>query len=770
VAAIPDPALTDVLDAATGRLAREVLPVFFVFVGSDGAVRASNAHTRRLLGRDPVGLPLPALLVEAQRGIGVRQLCERSLILHLDMPAGRPRSVLVAAAPVGDGYAVVGAEDPTDLDLLGAELVLSNQRLSVATRELTRANAGLSKEAARSSGEAERALQASEARLRAIVDAYPGALVLLDREGRVQFANAVASPAPPGASPLGRTLAEIFPGETAQFMPHLERALEGEGQRFEVRHDLGDGRVAWERVTYVPLRDARGQVAQVMGAGEDVSEEKRREAEREEQLALRIQLAGVAAAVPGLVYQYRITPDGKTSMPFASPVVEELLGFPGAALAESDEVLYARIPTEDALALAEGSRRSLRDLQPWHLTFRYDHPTKGPRVLEGRAVPHRTPDGGVLSNGFLMDVTEQQAAEQALRASTAMAAARDLQLQTVVRTALDGYWVVDGEGRILEVNDAYCAMSGYTRGELLFMRISDLEELESEEETLGHLRAVFERGRGRFESRHRRKDGTPLDVEISTARHGERLVTFLRDITERKRAEAAERRAHEELRALTGRLQDVREQEKTRIARDLHDDLGQALTGLQYDMRWLEDRVDALLPEAAKGEVLDRLVSASGLASAMTATLQRITRELRPVVLDRLGLAAALRQDLPAFEQRTGITVRARLEVSAGLPAELATALYRICQEALTNVARHSGAGSVEVELREEGGAVVLTVADDGVGLGRPRAGARTSLGILGMSERARALGGELFVRARAGGGTEVIASVPRRTGEETRG
>jgi len=767
VAAVPDPALTGVLDAATGRLAREVLPVFFVLVGSDGAVRSANAYTRRLLGRDPVGLPFEALLVAAQRGIGVRQLSERSLILHLEMPAGRPRSVFMAAAPVGDGHAVVGAEDPTDLDALGAELVLSNQRLSVATRALTRENAQLSKEAARSTGEA----AASEERLRVIVDSYPGALVLLDREGRVKFANAALSPGSPGApavSPVGRTLAEIFPGELAQFLPHFERALEGELQQFEVRHDAG--RLKWERVTYVPLRDVHGVVTQVVGAAEDITAHKQREAEREEQLALRIQLAGVAAAVPGLIYQYRIAPDGRTSMPFASPVVEDLLGYPGAALAESDAVLYARIPAEDALTLAEGSRRSLTDLEHWHLTFRYDHPRKGLRVLEGRSVPHRTPDGGVLANGFLMDVTDQRAAEQALRVSTAIVESRELELQTVVRTALDGYWVIDREGRLLEVNDAYCAMSGYTRGELLFMRVSDLEDLESAEETRRHVQAVFEAGYGRFETRHRRKDGTTLEVEVSTARHGERLVTFIRDIAERKRAEAAERRAREELRALTGRLQDVREQEKTRIARDLHDDLGQALTGLQYDMRWLEDRVDALLPEAAKGEVLDRLVSASGLASAMTATVQRITRELRPAALDRLGLAAALRQELPAFEQRTGIAVRSRLAVSAGLPAELATGLYRICQEALTNVARHSGAASVEVELAEHGGTVVLTVLDDGVGLGRPRAGARTSLGILGMSERARALGGELFVRARAGGGTEVIASVPRRPGEETRG
>jgi signal transduction histidine kinase len=220
----------------------------------------------------------------------------------------------------------------------------------------------------------------------------------------------------------------------------------------------------------------------------------------------------------------------------------------------------------------------------------------------------------------------------------------------------------------------------------------------------------------------------------------------------------------EQLRALSARLQRVREEEKTRIARDLHDDLGQALTALQLELRAAEALVETLDAGAVAGGISDRLVEASNLASATIATVQRLSQHLRSEALDSVGLDAALRQELRLFARRTGLEVAEALEPVAPLDREVATAGFRIAQEALTNVARHAQATRVDVRLSASAGDLVLEIGDDGRGLapGEPQ---QEHLGLVGMRERAREFGGEVQFAARPGGGTRVVARLPRSRG-----
>jgi len=205
----------------------------------------------------------------------------------------------------------------------------------------------------------------------------------------------------------------------------------------------------------------------------------------------------------------------------------------------------------------------------------------------------------------------------------------------------------------------------------------------------------------------------------------------------------------------------VREEEKARIARDLHDELGQLLTGLKMDLRWLENRIGELPPSGTVGALLDRVVAASELSDQTVASVQRIAAELRPGALDRLGLAPALRQEARRFQQRTGIACETELEDGAPEPpAEVATALYRICQEAMTNVSRHAGAARVVVRLRAGPDGLELRVEDDGRGLDEAALGPE-ALGLLGMTERATALGGTVRFERRAARGTVVVARIP---------
>lgn len=219
--------------------------------------------------------------------------------------------------------------------------------------------------------------------------------------------------------------------------------------------------------------------------------------------------------------------------------------------------------------------------------------------------------------------------------------------------------------------------------------------------------------------------------------------------------------AESSIHALAGRLQAVREEEKARIARDLHDELGQLLTAVQMELRWVEERL-AEHPEAALANALtDHVVETTRLVEQTAKAVQRIAADLRPSVLDRLGLGAALRQEARLFHERSG--VRCDVVVADGLPAlapDAATSLYRVAQEALTNVARHAHASAVKVSLAWSPDDVSLRVEDDGRGLADVAPGPR-ALGLLGMRERAAMLGGDMTFARGASGGTVVEMRVP---------
>jgi signal transduction histidine kinase len=229
---------------------------------------------------------------------------------------------------------------------------------------------------------------------------------------------------------------------------------------------------------------------------------------------------------------------------------------------------------------------------------------------------------------------------------------------------------------------------------------------------------------------------------------------------ERRRAEEQLRESHEQLRDLTEYLQSVREEERTRIAREVHDELGQALTSCKLDVSWIASR----LPKDAK----PLLEKARALSTHIDSTIQmvrRISAELRPGVLDHLGLAAALEWQANEFQNRTGIRCDVHSQVGDDtLEQELSTTLFRIFQETLTNVIRHAGATRVTVHLREGGGQVTMEVVDNGRGISPSEISNPRSMGLLGMRERAGLMGGNFKInRLPRGQGTRVSVSVPLR-------
>jgi signal transduction histidine kinase len=235
-------------------------------------------------------------------------------------------------------------------------------------------------------------------------------------------------------------------------------------------------------------------------------------------------------------------------------------------------------------------------------------------------------------------------------------------------------------------------------------------------------------------------------------------VALEREIAERRRAEEHLRNSEENLRALAARLHSVREEEWTRIAREIHDELGQALTGLKMDLMWVAKK---LAPEQKTLSAKTRTMF--DLIDGTIQSVRKIATRLRPEVLDELGLGPAVEWQAREFQKRSGLRCKVTLtaDAAAVLDRERSTAAFRIFQELLTNVARHANATRVDVAMHLEPGAVVLQVEDNGVGIDESAMSSPKSLGLLGMRERVLPFGGDVEITGAKGRGTRVRVSIP---------
>jgi signal transduction histidine kinase len=233
-----------------------------------------------------------------------------------------------------------------------------------------------------------------------------------------------------------------------------------------------------------------------------------------------------------------------------------------------------------------------------------------------------------------------------------------------------------------------------------------------------------------------------------------------KEIAERKQAETDLRITSEQLRALSARLQSAREEEGTRISREIHDELGSMLTGLKWDLEEISKMLFTSPGESQLAVMREQVRALIKVTDMSVSTLRRIASELRPSVLDDLGLAPAIEWQAQQFQARTGIVCESSLE-NIQLSAEQSTAVFRIFQEALTNVLRHARATRVDINIIEENGYFVLTVSDNGIGMKDGKLAGTESLGLLGMSERAHLIGGEVNITSAAGQGTVVTLRVP---------
>lgn len=365
--------------------------------------------------------------------------------------------------------------------------------------------------------------------------------------------------------------------------------------------------------------------------------------------------------------------------------------------------------------------------------------------------------------GNSMDITEQREASERLEELEA--------LESSILDAIAQAVVGLHNRRINFANNAVKTIFGWNREELIGKSVTIFYRNEKDAGIIGErFYSTLEHQRTFItEFPCRRKDGREILCRMKASRIGEklrdrRIVVTYEDITEQKKAEEELERSRQELRDLSTYLQSVREKESTRIARKIHDELGQSLTALQMDLSWLEQH----LPGESES-IHEKTLRMTRLVDSTIESVHKIMTELRPSLLDDLGLPDAIEWQANDFQKRSGIECKAFLDYGDMLIGrELATTIFRIFQETLTNIARHSKATQCSVSLTANEKQVCLEVTDNGVGITSRQIKDRQSFGIIGMRERAHLWGGTVHVAGGTNGGTTVTVAIPLIEGDDT--
>jgi PAS domain S-box-containing protein len=611
---------------------------------------------------------------------------------------------------------------------------------------------------------AEEALLESEERLRSIVQSTDDAIILMDTQGRVAFWNNGAE------KTFGYTAEEMVGRPVARIIP----------ERFREAHQRGVQRVAaagrltvqanmFELVglrkdgTEFPLEfslaawTAKSNLF-VTGIVRDISERVQAEsALRESEERFR----AIMDNSPALIFIKDI--EGRYLQ--ANRRFETVFHLPHGDLAgKTDHDIF---PAEQAAAFRANDLKVLEAGAPMEFEEVALH-DDGPHTSLVVKFPLLNAQGRCYALcGIATDITDRKRAEEERQRL-----AKDRLL--LLESTGEGIYGIDRQGRCTFINQAAARMLGYRLDEMLGKDMHDLihhsfPDGAAYPRERCHISEAFTAGKGCQidDEVFWRKDGTAFPVAYSSfpVLEQERItgaVVIFLDITQRKRAEQQLTSSHDQLRNLTARLESVREEERILIAREIHDELGQALTGVKLELSLLRDQLSEARPA-----LLNRLESISTLVDSTSQSVRRIATELRPVVLDQLGLIPAIEWQAQEFQSRTGIQCTLDIYLrSVTLSQFGSTAMFRIFQEILTNVARHAQASAVNITLREQAGGLILEVRDNGRGVTEAELSDPKSLGLVGMRERALLLGGETTFTGSPGTGTTVKVRIPLDTSQ----
>lgn len=739
----------------------------------EGALRQSEERHRRLMQE----MPLPVLLIERNRVTFVNDAALKAFgAVSREQMLGRSpfdflqgEYQLLIDEPIGQ--ALTGAiEAPAPLvhHIVRCDGALREAELHVGPCHYANSVAQMVvlREVSESRQQLDRAHHALE-RLRSVVELQPDGVFMLGPDASLLEVNRAGLnllESDALAAVQGILLPEFMPpDQRLGFTDLMRRVQQGMNESIEVEIRALEGSRRWLELHAGPLRDEAERCIGITVCARDVTRRKRaQEASRTTEQRFR--------ALVEMSSDITLILDPHGVILFASPSAAAVLGYEPAQMVgkstfdfvHHDDRIAAHSNLRDTLSNPGLARR---------VELRVRHRDGSWRILEavGRSHVDSPALHGVVIN--CRDVTDRKNAEDALRESR--------ERMTGILNSLDD---VVWSSTVTDRQPLYMSPSA----ELIYGRpVSEffaqpglwLEVVHPDDRAVvkATLEQVATSGHYDYEYRIVRPDAS-----IRWLRDRARLVTdsFRRplrldgiasDITELKKAETQLLESRERLRTFARQLDAAVEEERTHIARELHDELGQSLTGMKMDLAWMRRRLDDKSGLRDVSILHQKIASTGELIDSTIAVVRRIATRLRPTLLDNLGLIAAIEEYAAQFSERTGIPCELALGAEVEIDKVRASGVFRILQEAMTNIARHSGANRAAIQLRPDADGLILEVADNGQGMYELNGAAGKTLGVLGMRERAALMGGILSVHGGPQAGTMVRLVIPLRAGASPR-
>ena len=645
-----------------------------------------------------------------------------------------------------------------EIERLNVEL---EQRVIERTKKLEATTARLRAEIEERK-EAERAVRQSEERFAAFMGNLPGYAWMKDLQGRYVYVNEMVRGLP-GYESLGKTDAQIWPADlAAEYRANDKQVIATKRPLQTVEHFQQEGKQRYMAGSKFPIFDKTGAVALVGGAGVDITE--RIEAEE----ALRESEERFRELAENIDEVFWLTDLKHTTIFYVSPAYEKLWGRSCNSLYASPRSWMDAIHPEDRERVVEVLDDHELQSAP-NMVYRVIRPDGSTRWVHARGFPVHDENGAVVRvAGIAADITERKQAEEALRKSERV-------LREAESLGHTGSWEHDlVTGEIFNTDENLHLFFGDDRSKgASFEDYTQAIHPDDREFVMRrHAQLLAEGGPRDIEYRVVWPDGNVhvLFGRATVVRDelGQAIRTYGTnlDITARKQAEEQLKATSEQLRALSASVQSAREEESKRIAREIHDELGGALTSWKWDLEEIREIVSEPMDSSQVVALQTKIDAMIKLSGTTLDTVKRLASELRPMALE-LGLAEAIEWQALQFESRTGIAVKLERPLNKiDLSNEQSTAIFRILQEALTNILRHAKATKVAIMAREESGQFLMSIKDNGRGISESEKSGPQSLGLLGMRERAHLVSGEIKIESTEGKGTEVTIRIPLSTSQ----
>ncbi|MDO9268228.1 MAG: PAS domain S-box protein [Methylobacter sp.] len=552
-----------------------------------------------------------------------------------------------------------------------------------------------------------------------------------------------------GSAPARDWVLPIHPDDISIVKDRFKKLLTGCEDTSEYRSIINESEVRYFSDHSLPVRDLiSGKVIQIYGVMQDIT------ARRNVEEKLYLMQHAIDSSSNGIVItgladtDYAIIYANKAFLRMTGYSLQELLGHNCRIMQNNDS------DQEDIYKL-RSALQSKRDAHAILRNYRKDGSLFWNEIYIS---PIRDQQGKITHYvGVLNDVTHRVEMEDALGKSEA-------RIRSVFNNVSDGIIIIDEHGFIEKLNPSAERLFGYSAEELTGHNINKLMPEPDRSRHDSYLKNYLSNGKAKIIDTRRevsglRKDGSIFPMELGVSRfyvdQRHFFIGTVHDITERKKAEEA-------LRDLSGHLETVREDERTRIAREIHDELGSLLTAHKMDLSWLQKQIPADLSLCHEKIAVMNLHLNDGIGS-----VRKIIADLRPSIMDHLGLLAAIEWKLDEFKRQNGIQcVLTVQENDIVMDEGRDIAVFRIMQEALTNIAQHSGATHVTLDVETGANSLMMKITDNGCGMTKAQMHKSGKYGILGMHERARHFGGEVIIVSKPEKGTSLVLNMHLKSSE----